>query len=151
MTTFTRWNPIGEFEDLLDRYNRQFGLARTNGEREGRDLIRRSDWAPAVDIREGKDLFVIEAELPGLTKKDVKVTVHEGVLSIEGERHQVEAQSDEKLHRTERLYGSFLRRFTLPDNIDESSIQAHFKDGLLSLSLKKAEPVQPKAIEVEVH
>lgn len=151
MNTITRWNPISEFEDLLDRYNRQFGLTRSNGDREGKDLLRRSDWAPAVDIKETPEAFLIEAELPGLNKDDVKVTVHDGVLSVQGERRKVDETSDEKQHRVERLYGSFLRRFTLPDNVDESSIQARFNDGVLSLSLKKVEPAQPRAIEVEVH
>lgn len=150
MSTLTRWNPVSEFEDLLDRYNRHFGLLRSNGDREGKDLLQRSDWAPAVDIRETAEAFVIDAELPGLTRGDVKVTVHEGVLSIQGERNRVEEASDGKQHRIERFYGSFLRRFTLPDNVDESSIQARFSDGVLSLSLKKIEPPQPKAIEVEV-
>ena len=151
MNTITRWNPISEFEDLLDRYNRQFGLTRSNGDREGKDLLRRSDWAPAVDIKETREAFLIEAELPGMSKDDVKVTVHDGVLSVQGERRKVEETSDEKQHRVERLDGSFQRRFTLPDNVDESSIQARFNDGVLSLSLKKVEPAQPRAIEVEVH
>ncbi|WP_152205842.1 Hsp20/alpha crystallin family protein [Marinobacter changyiensis] len=150
MTRITRWNPISEFEDLLDRYNRQFGLTRTNDDQEGKDLMRRSDWAPAVDIKETPEAFLIEAELPGLNKDDVKVTVQDGVLSIQGERHKVEETSDEKQHRVERFYGSFLRRFTLPDNVEESSVQARFSDGVLSLTLKKVEPAQPRAIEVEV-
>lgn len=152
MTNITRWNPVNEFEDLIDRYNRYFGLSRqTNGEAEGKDAFRRSDWAPAVDIRESKEAFMIDAELPGMQKEDVKVTIHDGVLAIQGERRKEEESGDDKHHRIERVYGSFLRRFTLPDNVDESSIKATFKDGLLSLTLKKAEPVEPKAIEVEVH
>lgn len=150
MTKITRWNPINEFEDLLDRYNRQFGLSRSEGDGEGKDLLGRSDWAPAVDIKETPEAFLIEAELPGLNKDDVKVTVQDGVLSIKGERRKVEETSDEKQHRVERFYGSFLRRFTLPDNVDESSVQARFNDGVLSLSLKKVEPAQPRAIEIEV-
>lgn len=150
MSNLTRWNPVSEFEDLINRYNRYFGLPATNGEREGKDLFRRSDWAPAVDIRENKDSFVIDAELPGMNREDVKVTVHEGVLTIQGERKQEEETGDDKHHRVERVYGSFLRRFTLPDNVDADSIKASFRDGVLSLTLKKAEPVEPKAIEVDV-
>ncbi|KXO11512.1 MULTISPECIES: Hsp20/alpha crystallin family protein [Marinobacter] len=150
MSNLTRWNPIGEFEDMMNRYNRVFGLARTNGEREGKDLFSRSDWAPAVDIKETAEAFTVEAELPGMNKDDVKVTVHDGVLTIQGERKHEEETSDKKHHRIERVYGSFLRRFTLPDNVDENSVKANFKDGLLTLSIQKAEPKEPKAIEVEV-
>ncbi|MDX5328264.1 MAG: Hsp20/alpha crystallin family protein [Marinobacter sp.] len=150
MSNLTRWNPISEFEDMMNRYNRMFGLARTNGEREGKDLFSRSDWAPAVDIKETADAFTVEAELPGMNKDDVKVTVHDGVLTIQGERKSEEETKDKKLHRIERFYGSFMRRFTLPDNVDENSVKANFKDGLLTLSIQKAEPKEPKAIEVEV-
>lgn len=150
MSNLTRWNPVSEFEDLLNRYNRYFGLPATNGEREGKDLFRRNDWAPAVDIKETKEAFVIEAELPGMKKEDVKVTVHDGVLTIQGERKKEEETDDDKHHRIERVYGSFLRRFTLPENVDEDSIKARFKEGVLSLTLAKAEPAEPKAIEVAV-
>ncbi|MBZ2169582.1 MULTISPECIES: Hsp20/alpha crystallin family protein [Marinobacter] len=149
MSNVARWNPINEFEDLMNRYNRVFGLSRSGGE--SKDVFSRSDWAPAVDIKETPEAFTIEAELPGMDRKDVKVTVHDGVLSIEGERKHEEESSDKKLHRVERYYGSFLRRFTLPDNVDENSVKAAFKDGLLTLTLQKAEPKEPKAIEVDVH
>lgn len=152
MSNLTRWNPVSEFEDLISRYNRYFGLPTTSGgEREGKDLFRRNDWAPAVDIRESKEAFVIDAELPGMKREDVKVTVHDGVLTIQGERRKEEETGDDKQHRIERVYGSFMRRFTLPDNVDEASIRAAFKDGILSLTLTKVEPAEPKAIEVEVH
>ena len=150
MSNITRWNPISEFEDMMNRYNRMFGLARTNGEQEGKDLFSRSDWAPAVDIKETPEAFMVEAELPGMSKDDVKVTVHDGVLTIQGERKSEEETKDKKLHRIERFYGSFMRRFTLPDNVDENSVTANFKDGLLTLTIQKAEPKEPKAIEVEV-
>ncbi|RBP29694.1 heat shock protein Hsp20 [Marinobacter pelagius] len=149
MSNLTRWNPINEFEDLMNRYNRMFGLTRA-GEREGKDLFSRSDWAPAVDIKETDQAFTVEAELPGMSKDDVKVTVDDGVLTIKGERKQEEETEDKKMHRIERFYGSFMRRFTLPDNVDENSVKASFKDGLLTLIINKAEPKEPKAIEVNV-
>ena len=149
MANITRWNPVNELDDLMNRYNRLLGLGR-GGEREGKDLFSRSDWAPAVDIKETAEAFNIEAELPGMSKDDVKVTVEDGVLSIRGERKQEEETDDKRHHRIERFYGSFLRRFTPPENVDENSIQAKFKDGVLSLTLTKAEPAEPKAIEVDV-
>ncbi|NMT62811.1 Hsp20/alpha crystallin family protein [Marinobacter orientalis] len=150
MANITRWNPVNELDDLMNRYNRLFGLARGNSEREGKDLFSSSDWTPAVDIKETPEAFNIEAELPGMSKDDVKVTVQDGVLSIQGERKHEEETDDKKHHRVERFYGSFLRRFTLPENVDEDSIRANFKDGVLSLTLTKVEPAEPKAIEVDV-
>lgn len=150
MSNITRWNPISEFDDLMNRYNRMFGLARANAEGEGKDLFSRSDWAPAVDIKETDGAFTIDAELPGMSKDDVKVTVHDGVLTIQGERRHEEETEDKKHHRIERTYGSFLRRFTLPENVDENSVKASFKDGLLTLNIQKAEPKEPKAIEVDI-
>ncbi len=147
MNSLTRWNPVNEFEDMISRYNRMLGLSPRS---EGKDVFSRTDWAPAVDIKETDQAFTIEAELPGLAKEDVKVTVHDGVLSIEGERKHEEESKDRKHHRIERYYGSFKRRFTLPDNVDENSVKAAFKDGLLTLTVQKAEPAQPKAIEVDV-
>lgn len=150
MSNLTRWNPVNEFEDLINRYNRYLGVAPSNGERESKDLFSRTDWAPAVDIKETDEAFSIDAELPGMSKDDVKVTVQDGVLSIQGERRREEETGDRKHHRIERVYGSFIRRFTLPENVDENSIQANFRDGVLSLTLTKAEPAKPKAIEVNV-
>ncbi len=149
MSNITRWNPVREFDDLMNRYNRMLG-SNWASEREGKDLFSRSDWAPAVDIKEDAEAFTIDAELPGMSKDDVKVTVHDGVLTIEGERKHEEESTDKKQHRIERFYGSFMRRFTLPENVDENSVKASFKDGLLTLTLLKAEPKEPKAIEVDV-
>lgn len=152
MANLARWNPVSEFEDLLDRYNRYFGLTRpgTAGETENRDLLSRADWAPAVDIRENQESFQIDAELPGMSKDDIKVTVQDGVLTIQGERRREEEVGEGKQHRIERVYGNFLRRFTLPQNVDEDSVRARFKDGVLSLTVNKSEKAQPKAIEVDV-
>ncbi|MHA7853897.1 Hsp20/alpha crystallin family protein [Marinobacter shengliensis] len=111
---------------------------------EGQKVTRRAlEKVPA-------EAFTVEAELPGMNRDDVKVTVHDGVLTIQGERKSEEETKDKKLHRIERFYGSFMRRFTLPDNVDENSVKANFKDGLLTLTIQKAEPKEPKAIEVEV-
>ncbi len=149
MSNLPRWNPGNEFEDLMNRYNRMFGRARSGGEREGKDVFSRSDWAPAVDIKETPEAFTIEAELPGMSKEDVKVTVHEGVLSIQGERKSEDESKDKKHHRIERFYGSFLRRFTLPETADAEGIAARSANGILEVSIPKLPEVQPRRITVE--
>lgn len=145
-----RWNPFAEFEDLLSRYNRSLGLpASPTGE--GKEVMSKSDWSPAVDITETQDAFIIKAELPGIERDDVKVSVHDGVLSITGERKSETEEGDSKRHRIERMYGSFVRSFSLPDNVDEEGINAEFKNGILSLTLTKHEKAKPRAIEVKVN
>ena len=150
--SITRWGPFRELEDMNDRLNRMFGrsmLART-GTEPTRDPLTVFDWAPTVDIIESSEDFQIKADLPEVKKEDVKVSVDAGVLRIEGERKQEKEEKGKKYHRTERSYGSFLRTFTLPDNIDESKIAASFKDGVLNVRLQKAEKAKPKAIDVKV-
>jgi HSP20 family protein len=147
-----RWDPLGELEVMNDRFGRLFGrglLART-GSKDGRDELKPFDWAPSVDISETAEEFQIKAELPDVKQEDVKVSVDAGVLRIEGERRQEKEENGKKFHRIERSYGSFLRTFTLPDNVDASKVQATFKDGILNVQLRKAEKARPKTIEVKI-
>lgn len=143
----TRWNPFSELENMLDRYNRDLRLSNVS---QGQERIADTDWSPAVDIKETPESFEIHAELPGLNKEDIKVSVDEGLLSIEGERTLEKETDDKKHHRIERFYGKFSRSFRLPENVDEDNINADFKDGVLSLTLLKSEKPKPKAIEVKI-
>ncbi|WP_369600549.1 Hsp20/alpha crystallin family protein [Hahella sp. SMD15-11] len=148
----TRWNPFAEFEQILDRYNRMFneGVAALPAQSDNQEL-KQIDWRPAVDIEETDEAFLIRAELPGVKKDDIKVTVDNGVLTIQGERKLEKEEKDKKRHRIERVYGSFLRSFTLPDNVNQEDIRADYQDGVLTLHLNKVEPAKPKAIEVKVN
>ena len=142
----TKWDPFREMEDVFDRYTRAIGWPR----RGSQEIMAAGDWAPRVDIAETDNEFIIKAEIPGVKKEDVKVTVDSGVLSIRGERKQEKEEKDKKFHRVERYYGSFTRSFTMPDNVDETKIEASFKDGMLNLRIPKTEAAKPKAIEVKV-
>jgi HSP20 family protein len=108
------------------------------------------DWAPMVDISETDDEYLVKAEIPEVKKEEVKVRVENGVLTIEGERKQEREEKGKKFHRVERYYGTFLRTFTVPENVDEKKVKAEFKDGVLNVHLPKAEMAKPKAIEVKV-
>jgi HSP20 family protein len=98
--------------------------------------------AMRVDISEDEKNIYIEAELPGMKKEDVKVTVEDGVLMIRGERKQETEEKKKNYHRVERVYGSFSRAFTLGENIDKDNIEAKYEDGVLHLTLPKMEPVK---------
>jgi HSP20 family protein len=149
--SIVRWDPFRELEDMSERLNRVFGRsALARSESSSKDAMTVFDWSPTVDIVETAEEFQIKAELPEVKKEDVKVTVDRGVLRIEGERKQEKEEKGKKFHRVERSYGSFLRSFTLPENVDEGNLQAEFKDGVLNVRLHKSEKAKPKSISVKV-
>ena len=149
--TLVRWDQLREFEEMNERLIRAYGRQVPGRPAEGgKEALTVPDWAPAVDIAETPEEFLIKAELPEVKKEDVKVTVENGVLLIEGERRQEKEENAKKFHRIERAYGSFVRTFMVPDNIDEAKVSAEFKDGLLNVHLPKMEKAKNRAIEVMV-
>lgn len=144
-----RWDPFRELEEVSDRLNRMFMRPATRTVN-GKETMIVADWTPLVDISETEGEYQIKAEIPDVKKEDVKVTLEDGVLTIQGERKQEKEEKGKKYHRIERSYGSFVRTFSLPDVIDEEKVKAEFKDGVLNLYLPKSEKAKPKAIEVKV-
>ena len=110
-----------------------------------------TSWIPTVDISETENGFEIRAELPGVSEKDVNVSVTDNLLTIKGEKHQEEETDGKDYHRVERRYGSFQRSFTLPRNVETSGINAGFKDGVLTLTIPKAEAAKPTEIPITVN
>lgn len=143
-----KWEPFREFDDMLSRMERYTGKLGWPNLR--RETFATTEWAPKVDIVETDKEYTIKAELPEVNKEDVKVNIENGELTISGERKQEKEEKDKKFHRIERYYGSFMRSFTLPDNVDEANIKATFKDGMLNLSLPKSAQAKPKAMEVKI-
>lgn len=126
-------------------FNRQAGRST-----DSKETITVADWIPTVDIAETDAEYQIKAELPEVKKEDVKVTVEDGVLTIQGERRHEIDEKGKKYHRVERSYGSFVRSFTLPDHVDDTKVKAEYKDGVLHLHLPKSEKAKPEAIDVKV-
>jgi HSP20 family protein len=141
-----KWDPFREIENMVDRYTRTFGWPRQGSQ----EVMTVGDWSPRVDIAETEKEFTIKAEIPEVKKEDVKVTVDNGVLTIRGERKQEKEEKGKKFHKIERYFGSFSRSFTLPDNVDESKIDAVFKDGMLTLQIPKVKEAREKMVEVKV-
>jgi len=142
------WNPFQEFENLLQRYNKNGGG--TMRSQPDHDLSF-ADWAPSVDIEEEDDKYKIKADLPGVDKKDIDVKMENGMLSIRGEKHtETESGKGSKRHRTERFHGSFARSFTLPDSVDADKVDAAYKNGVLTLVIPKAEQARPKSIDIKI-
>jgi HSP20 family protein len=149
--TLVRWDPFRELEDMSERLNRVFSRpSLRNNNSNSKETLTVADWMPTVDISETEGEFLLKAELPEVRKDDVKVTVENGVLTLQGERRQEKEDKGKRFHRVERSYGSFVRSFSLPESVDESGVKAEYKDGVLSLHLPKSEKVKPKAIEVKV-
>jgi len=137
-------------EEMRNQFTRLLGdrlpLRRVGGS----EKLELTDWLPPVDIIEDTKEYTIKAELPGLTKENVKVSVENGVLEIAGERKEEKEEKDKKHHRIERCYGSFRRSFTLPQDSSGENVTADFKDGVLKVHLPKDETAKPKSMEVKV-
>jgi HSP20 family protein len=143
-----RWDPFRELEGIQARLNRMFGDRLSSGI-EGGELSF-AEWAPAVDIQETEKEYVIKADLPEVKKEDVKVEFEGGVLTVEGERRQEKEEKGKTFHKIERGYGKFVRRFSLPTEVDGTKVSAEFKEGVLNVHLPKAPNGKPKAIAVKV-
>lgn len=133
-----QWNPWREFDDLFTR------VAGVPGE-----ALARSEWLPPVDISENERAYRIDVEIPAVAADNVDVSVKDGVLTVSGERKGESESSEGKRHRVERRWGRFSRSFRLPENVDEQSIEAHAKDGVLYLTIAKKEKAQARRIEVD--
>jgi HSP20 family protein len=142
-----RWEPFSSSDELFNRLMPSlFGRwPRTpeNGET-------RFEWAPSADISETEKEFLIRAELPAVKKEDVKVTVDQRMITIEGERKQEREDQKEKYHRVESFRGSFTRSFSLPENANADAVRCESKDGVLTVHIPKTEPPKSKAKQIPV-
>ena len=112
-------------------------------------MIKQKTWYPAADIVESNNVFTITLDVPGFTKDEIKVKVHESVLSVSGERKREEAKDDGHFRYYERQYGSFSRSFRLPEYIDGESIKGTYENGVLSVELQKKEEAKPHIITIK--
>jgi len=147
--SIVRWEPFGEIDSMFNRFlpsilNR---LPSRGAGSNGDNL----QWAPSADIGETDKEYLIRAELPAVKKEDVKVTVDDGMITIEGERKQQKEDKNEKMHRVESFYGHFVRSFSLPESVDENAIRCESKDGVLTVRIPKtqAQKHPPKDIKVD--
>ena len=142
-----RWDPFRELEEVSSRLNRLFAQpARRTTEEDGFF----ADWAPAMDVQETDQEYLVKADLPEVKKEDVKVDIQEGVLTIEGERKQEKEEKNKKFHRIERSYGKFVRRLAMPGDVDAQKAAAEFKEGVLQVHLPKSATSKPRAIDIKV-
>ncbi|TAJ80745.1 MAG: Hsp20/alpha crystallin family protein [Gallionellaceae bacterium] len=128
-----KWDPFRELEEVSTRLNRIFGRAPSPDS--SQDLLAIADWLPSTDVSETDSEYLIKVEIPGVNKEDVKVFVQDGLLTMQGERKMDKEEKGKKFHRIERSYGRFVRSFRIPDDADENTVKAEFKDGMLNVKL----------------
>ncbi len=144
--TLIKWapRPASIFDDMDKMINNVF-------ENDWNFPVRsKTNWSTAVDVKESGNSFTLTADIPGLTKKEVKVNITDGILSISGERKFEDEKESGNYHYRERRYGSFSRTFNLPETVNEEDISASFKNGILSIELPKHEVVLPKEREIKI-
>ena len=149
-----RWNPARELLDvdrelkkMFNSFENRFGFGKENDNEEYESAV----WMPLTDISENKDSYSLKLDLPGVDKKDVKISYSNGELQISGERKEEKEEKDSKYHRVERSFGKYYRSFRLPEKIKDDQIKAEFKNGSLNILIPKADEVKPKEIDIKVN
>ena len=135
---FVHWDPIRDFDNLFRA-----------GPVLPRLRERASNWLPAIDVRESNDAYRVDVELPAVAPEDVEVSCKDGLLTISGERKYQHTNDDERVHRSERLFGRFARSFRLPNDADEDCIEATAAQGVITISVAKRENAKARSIKVK--
>lgn len=141
------WPALDRLASLRDELDTLFEMPLWSGF--GRQSQLFSAWTPALDVYQNNDNVIAMIELPGMKKEDIEISLHDGMLTISGER-KTESQQGDKAERSERFVGKFRRSITLPTRIDANKVSASYKDGILTVTLPKAEEAKPKQIQVNV-
>jgi HSP20 family protein len=144
-----RRDPFGELE-LVSPFRRGLGPWRLFEDFLG-DMPRAAQFAPAVEVSETDEAYVVKAEIPGTKPEDVHVEVQDGILTVRGEKRHERDEKKEHVRYVERVFGSFSRSFALPQNADADKVEASFKDGVLTLRVPKREEAKPRTINIQAH
>lgn len=139
------WPEFNQITNLRDEINRLFETPLEEWAR-GSDVL--NAWSPALDLYEDKDNLIVRAELPGLKKEEIDISLHDGTLAISGERKQEKKLEDSQTSREERFYGKFQRSLGLPKAVNPNAVKASYKDGILTVTLPKTEEAKPRQIAV---
>jgi HSP20 family protein len=152
MATMTRWDPFQDLrsaQDEMAQMNPMLAHALgLHGQQQGSGRATTTAWAPALDISERKDAYLVTVELPGVEADDLQITLEDGLLTIQGERHFAHDSSEQQFHRVERCYGAFRRSIILPAHVMAAGIQASADNGVLQIVVPKMEQATPKRIQV---
>jgi HSP20 family protein len=142
----TPWSAADRWSNLRDELNSFFELPVWSSFARAGQLF--TGWSPALDLYQSNDNVIAVVELPGMRKEDIEISLHDGTLTISGERKRENSSNDDKAERTERYVGTFRRSIALPTRVDAGKVSATYRDGILTVTLPKAEEVKPKQIQV---
>lgn len=142
------WSPFRQLNSLREEIDRLFESPLAEMTSGSQQLL--SGWLPAVDVQEDNNNFYVYAELPGMSKENIDISLHDGTLTICGERGQDKRYDNAEILRSERFLGRFQRTFGLPAPVNAEKIKATYADGILTVTLPKAEEAKPKQIQVDV-
>ncbi len=142
-----RWDPLREFDRLQNEIANLFDW--TVGQRGGRGETPEMQWSPDIDVIDEEKEYIIKADIPGIKPEDLDVRVEDGTLTIRGERKVEEEDKDKNYYYVERSYGSFVRSFQLPAEVDAGKVEASYKNGVLELKCPKTEKSQARKIEIK--
>jgi HSP20 family protein len=152
MAITTRWDPFQDLRSAQDEMAQMSPmLAHALGmhaQQQGSGRATTTAWAPALDISERKDAYLVTVELPGVEFDDLQVTLEDGLLTVQGERHFAHDSSEQQFHRIERHYGAFRRSITLPAHVLAEGIEAAVDNGVLQVMVPKVEEAKPRRIQV---
>jgi HSP20 family protein len=140
------WSAADRWSNLRDEVNSFFALPLWSSFARAGQLF--TGWSPALDLYQSNDNTVAVVELPGMRKDEIEISLHDGTLTISGERKRESNGNGEKAERTERYIGTFRRSIALPSRVDASKVSATYRDGILTVTLPKVEEVKPKQIQV---
>ena len=144
-----RWRPTRDLVGIRDEMNRLFDSFFTGWPERRKDLLA-SEWAPSIDVAETDEEIVVTAELPGVKQDEVDITITDDVLTLKGEKKEEKEVKEKNYHRVERSYGSFQRSISLPTGVKSDEAKASYKDGVLHITVPKAEEAKPKQIKIDV-
>jgi HSP20 family protein len=142
------WDPFRRLSTLREEIDRLFDSPLSTLTEATQPFL--SGWLPAVDVFEDKDNLFVKAEIPGMKKEEIDISLHDGVLTLSGERKSEEKHENAEVCRSERFVGRFQRSLALSSAVDAEKVKATYKDGILTVTLPKAEEAKPKQIEVSV-
>jgi HSP20 family protein len=142
----TPWSAADRWSNLRDELNSFFGLPVWSSFARTGQLF--TGWSPALDLYQSNDSVIAVVELSGMRKEDIEISLHDGALTISGERKRENSSDGDKAERTERFVGTFRRSITLPTRVDAGKVSATYRNGILTVTLPKAEEVKPKQIQV---
>jgi HSP20 family protein len=147
MTLITRFDPFRDHSTLQGRINRLF---RESQGPDGQETLTTTAFAPTVDVYEDEHNITLKIEVPGIDEKDIDIRIENNTLTVHGERKFEKEEKEENFRRVESQYGSFTRTFTLPNTVDQESVQADYDKGILKIKLAKKSEAKPKQIKVNV-